>query len=227
MLQQRLTYRYVIMGNPKICVVDYGLGNLLSVMSAAQKCGADTLCSSEPDKIIQCDKIILPGVGAFNAGMNALNMLGLVDVIRHAEKIGIPILGICLGMQLLFDKGEEFGSTKGLSLMEGSVVPIPATNNLGERIKVPHIGWNSLIETDRTWENTILRGYEPSNSVYFVHSFVAEPKYQDYSIANFRYANMKFPACVQKGNVYGCQFHPEKSGETGLKILRNFISQTK
>jgi glutamine amidotransferase len=208
---------------PEITVIDYGVGNLLSVSRGLEHCGAKVNLSSDPEFILKSKKIILPGVGAFPNGMRALNELGLDLVIKEAVKNDVPLLGICLGMQLLLDESEEFGITKGLGIIPGKVVPIPNTCINGEIQKIPHIGWNSLVHSEADWQNTVLQEIYEGDAGYFVHSFMASPEKSEDRIADAVYGGHKISAVITKGNTTGCQFHPEKSGEVGLKILRNFV----
>lgn len=214
------------MSKPRCVIIDYGVGNLLSVQRAVEECGAEAIMSSEPDVMARADRIILPGVGAFVNGMRALESLGLVEVIKVLAADGLPLLGICLGMQLLLDEGEEHGVTKGLGIIPGRVVPVPNANSDGSPLKTPHIGWNSLVlAADATWNGTILQNLTPGDAVYFVHSFMAEPEDPETRIADCVYGGNKITAVIGRGNTVACQFHPEKSGEIGLRILSNFIWQ--
>lgn len=196
-----------------IAIIDYGRGNLFSLKNAMDFIGADTVITADKDIIAAADKLILPGVGAFPDAMNKLNALNLSEFIREQAKIK-PLLGICLGMQLLFDEGNEFCRCKGLSLVKGSVVAID-----GKGMKIPHMGWNELI-IDK--ECPLLDGVGNGESVYFVHSFRAETDKQSL-IAHCQYSE-DIPALVSADNVFGAQFHPEKSGKTGIKILSNFVN---
>ena len=211
------------MKTPEITVIDYGVGNLLSVSRGLEHCGAKVNMSSDPDFILKSKKVILPGVGAFPNGMRALIELGLDTVIKEVVKNDVPLLGICLGMQLLLDESEEFGLTKGLGVIPGKVVPIPNKSVGGEIQKIPHIGWNSLVNSGEDWQNTILQETREGDATYFVHSFMASPEKSKDRLADAIYGGHKISAVIAKGNTTGCQFHPEKSGEVGLKILRNFV----
>ena len=211
------------MKTPEITVIDYGVGNLLSVSRGLEHCGAKVNMSSDPDFILESKKVILPGVGAFPNGMRALIELGLDIVIKEVVKNEVPLLGICLGMQLLLDESEEFGITKGLGVIPGKVVPIPNKSVDGEIQKIPHIGWNSLVNLGADWQNTILQEVREGDAAYFVHSFTASPEKSEDRLADALYGDHKISAVIAKGNTTGCQFHPEKSGEIGLKILRNFV----
>jgi len=212
------------MSKPKVVIIDYGVGNLLSVQRAVEECGAEAITSSDPDVIARAERVILPGVGAFANGMQALESLGLVEVIKALATDGIPLLGICLGMQLLLDESEEHGVTKGLGIIPGRVVPVPNVSPDGTPLKIPHIGWNSLVVFEgATWNGTILQSSTPGDAVYFVHSFMAAPEDPLMRVADCLYGGNRIAAIIGKENVYGCQFHPEKSGPSGLKILQNFL----
>ena len=212
------------MSKPEVVIIDYGVGNLLSVQRAVEECGAEAITSSEPDVIARADRVILPGVGAFANGMQALESRGLVAVIKAISADGIPLLGICLGMQLLLDESEEHGVTKGLGIIPGRVVPVPDVGSDGTPLKIPHIGWNSLVVAEgSTWNGSILQNSTPGDAVYFVHSFMAVPKDPSMRIADCLYGGNRISAVIGHGNVLGCQFHPEKSGKRGLQMLRNFL----
>ena len=194
-----------------IAIVDYGAGNIFSVKNAMDYLGLSAELTSKPEDIRNADGIILPGVGAFPWAMNMLSQSGLVDVIKE-EAVKKPFLGICLGMQLIFSKGYEFEETSGLGLIDGEVKLMTPKN-----LSIPHIGWNKLIINR---ECPLLSGLGDDEYVYFVHSYAAECSDEDIA-AYCEYGN-KVTALVNRGTVYGAQFHPEKSGKTGLKILRNF-----
>jgi len=212
---------------PEVTVIDYGVGNLLSVKRGLEHCGAVVTISSDAKTILSSSLVVLPGVGAFGNAMEALVALGLVDVILEVFQRQTPLLGICLGMQLLLDKSDEFGSTKGLGIIPGSVIPIPAKTVSGEAQKIPHIGWTSLSVSDSyaNWDNTILGNNVSGDAAYFVHSFMATPLDTRHCIADCYYGGHKVVAVIQRDNTIGCQFHPEKSGNVGLNILKNFVLQ--
>lgn len=209
-----------------MAVVDYGIGNVLSVTRALTHCGASVELTDSPSKIMENTHLVLPGVGAFADGMNGLKERGLVDTVRKFVSLGRPFLGICLGMQIMFDMSEEFGEHAGLGFIPGRVVPIPQTDAEGKPHKIPHIGWNELQPASKSdgWENSILRGILPSSSVYFVHSFTAVPADDCHRLSDSFYNGRRISAVIRRGNLYGCQFHPEKSGPVGLKILQNFCA---
>lgn len=198
-----------------ITIIDYGMGNLKSVYNALKKVNFDCQISSEVTDIEMSDKLILPGVGAFKDAMDNLQNLDLILPIRKKVNDGCPLLGICLGMQMLFDEGYECELRKGLGFIEGKIKLM----NSKENLKIPHIGWNRL-EFNR--ENKILNNINKESFVYYVHSFMATEMIDENLIAYSKYGDINIPGIVNKGNVYGMQFHPEKSGEVGLKILKNF-----
>lgn len=210
----------------EITVIDYGVGNLFSVERALEHCGANVVVTSDHERILAAEKLLLPGVGAFADAMKELDRLGLVSVIRSYAEMDKPLLGICLGMQLLLDESEEFGLSQGLGLISGRVVPVPPCAIDGTPQKVPHIGWNGLLPVDGSvWTETILSGVKAGQSVYFVHSFMASVKHAEDRLADCNYGGHLVPAVIASGNVVGCQFHPEKSGDVGLNILRAFCDQ--
>jgi glutamine amidotransferase len=209
---------------PEVVVIDYGVGNLLSVQRGLEHCGAKVTLTSDPEKVLAAKRVVLPGVGAFGNAMEALHSLDLVEAIRELANKKIPLLGICLGMQLLLEESEEFGITAGLGLIPGRVLPIPMWTELGEIQKIPHIGWSSLQLSHGLdgWNRTLLQNNQPSESAYFVHSFMAVPNDRDHRIADCNYGGHSIAAVIRRGYITGCQFHPEKSGEVGLKMLRRF-----
>jgi glutamine amidotransferase len=214
------------MSNQEVAVIDYGVGNLLSVSRGLEHCGAKVRVTSEPEVILSASRVVLPGVGAFANGMAELGRNGLDQVVLEVAASETPLLGICLGMQMLFDESEEFGDTRGLGLIPGKVITIPSTtiDNLPQ--KVPHIGWNSLqFPSGRdNWENTLLRKIKPGDAVYFVHSYMVSPSDSKDLLADCYYGGRSISAAVEKDNICGTQFHPEKSGKVGLAILGSFLS---
>lgn len=197
-----------------IAIIDYGAGNLFSVKNALDFLGLENKITKDPADLRAADKLILPGVGAFADAMRMLSESGLVDVIRE-EVQKKPLLGICLGMQMLFEKGYEFGETDGLGLIKGCVKLMEPEGDLA----IPHIGWNEL---EKNEECPLLAKCGEGEYVYFVHSYAAECDSKN--VAAYCDYGMKVPALVFEGNVYGAQFHPEKSGDTGLNILRCFAA---
>ena len=210
-----------------VTLIDYGVGNLLSVQRALEKIGADVVVSSDPRVIRNSNRIVLPGVGAFPVAMKSLHELNLVSTIQNYALTGKPLLAICLGMQLLMDVSNEFNTTPGLGLISGGVLPIPKLALTGEHLKSPSVGWYSLNQSNNEtgWGNTLLSDNLVSDYAYFTHSFMANPTIEKNCIADYSYGSQKIPAVIQKDQITGCQFHPEKSGAVGLKILLRFLRQ--
>lgn len=206
----------------QITVIDYDAGNLLSVCRALEACGYTVQTTSDPAAAAKAEALVLPGVGAFGDGMASLHRRGLDEAIRCAVQNGAPLLGICLGMQMLFDESEEGGLHKGLGLIPGRVLRIPNTAADGSPLRVPHVGWEALESTPHGFVGTALE-HLGSAQVYFVHSFAAHPACPDDLLACARYGGHAVCAAVQRGTVLGCQFHPEKSGPAGLAILQAFF----
>lgn len=198
-----------------IAIIDYGVGNLFSLISSFEKIGAEIVVTADPQVISSADGIILPGVGAFSDAAKKLRDSGLDKVIIEQAKSGKKLMGICLGMQMLFEKSFEYGVHNGLGLLKGNIVPMK--DKIPENLKIPHIGWNAL---HFSCESNLFKYINPNDCVYFVHSFYATDC-DDSVIATAEYGK-ELTAAVQKDNVMGCQFHPEKSGEVGLNILRAF-----
>lgn len=198
-----------------IAIVDYGVGNLFSLERSFHAIGADVTVTADPEVLQQADKILLPGVGAFGDAAEKLRSSGLGDAVVAQANNGKPLMGICLGMQLLFEEGYEYGCHKGLGLIPGQVRPI--ADVIPGELKIPHMGWNAL---DFKKESPLLRYIHDGDFVYFVHSYYAA-NCEEATIATAEYG-APLTAAVQKGNVFGCQFHPEKSGPVGLQILRAF-----
>lgn len=194
-----------------IAIIDYGMGNLKSVIKAFAYLGFEAVITEDPKVILAADKVVLPGVGAFKEGMKAINERGLLEVIKEVSLKGTPLLGICLGMQLLFDESDEFGVTQGLGLLKGKVKLIDDFNHT---LPIPHMGWNSI----STKENPLTKGIT-NPCCYFVHSYYVST---NENVCGVTHYGNDLTAMVQKGNIFGCQFHPEKSGKTGLQILKNF-----
>ena len=198
-----------------IAIIDYGVGNLFSLRSSLAAIGYDAVVTSDVETIEACDRIILPGVGAFGDASDKLQSSGMADVVKAEAAKGKPVMGICLGMQLLFDKGYEYGEYDGLGLIKGNIVPI--ADVIPASYKIPQIGWNAL---DFKQERPLFKYIKEGDHVYFVHSYYAADC--DESVIATTEYGADLTAAVANGNVYGCQFHPEKSGEVGLNILRAF-----
>ena len=196
-----------------IGIIDYGVGNLFSLCSSCKAIGEEAFVSGDASQLAKADRLILPGVGAFEDAARKLNDSGMAEFVRQQAASGKPLLGICLGMQLLFEKSYEYGCHQGLGLLKGQVVPMEG--KLPANLKIPHMGWNAL----DVRRGTLLEGLS-GQYVYFVHSFFAE-NCED-SLSAVTGYGIPITAAVEKGNIFGCQFHPEKSGNVGLSILRKF-----
>lgn len=200
-------------------IIDYGVGNLFSLKSSFSEIGEEVFVSSDPHELSKADRLVLPGVGAFGNAIDKLRESGLDKFVIEQANMGKPLLGICLGMQLLFDDSFEYGHHQGLGLLRGSVVPMEG--QLPKELKIPHIGWNSLHKVNP--DSKILSKVQEGQYVYFVHSFYVSGCEE--SLASTTEYGITVTAAVEKGNVYGCQFHPEKSGQVGLNILRSFVQE--
>ncbi|MBI4778852.1 imidazole glycerol phosphate synthase subunit HisH [Candidatus Falkowbacteria bacterium] len=212
----------MIINKPKIVIIDYGVGNLYSLIRVFKFFGIEAIIAEEADGLERADGIILPGVGSFKAGMRGLKTRGLIEKIKDIARSDKPILGICLGAQIMLTEGHEFGNFKGLDIIKGKVVHFPV---LADKEKVPHVGWNTVSPLkDNAWPGTIFNSFNEADQVYFVHSYVLEPEDKEDILALTAYGGQTFCSAVKKGNIYGCQFHPEKSGPAGLKIIENFIN---
>lgn len=199
-----------------IAIIDYGIGNLGSVKNALDSLRLDNIITGDPDKILKADKIILPGVGAFSDAINTFLSKGLDKVLFECINLNKPILGICVGMQMLFEYSNEYGRHKGLGILKGEIIRFNDEVN-GIKYKVPHMGWNQIKVVK---DNKLLKGLDNKN-VYFVHSYHLSSNDTDV-IATTEYAGTVYGSAVSKGNIYATQFHPEKSGDVGLQILKNF-----
>jgi len=196
-------------------IIDYGVGNLFSLQSSFQAIGEDAFVSGDAEKLAKADRLVLPGVGAFEDAAKKLRSSGLDTFVRQQAAAGKPLLGICLGMQMLFEKSFEYGEHEGLGLLKGQVVPM--AGKLPAQLKIPHMGWNAL-----TVRQGKLLAEVDGQYVYFVHSFYADGC--EDSLSAVTEYGLPITAAVEKGNIYGCQFHPEKSGNVGLSILRKFCA---
>ncbi|MDC0246839.1 imidazole glycerol phosphate synthase subunit HisH [Deltaproteobacteria bacterium] len=207
----------------KVSILDYGIGNLKSVRNAFEHLGANVMIATSPYHILDANSLVLPGVGSFSDGMKELVSRNLVHAIQEYAKSNRPLLGICLGMQLLFQSSEEFGEHSGLGIIPGLVKKIPDKATDGASVKVPHISWSSLETVNKDWTNTLLCDLVEHDEMYFVHSFTAWPTDEDDRLADTLYFGNRISAVVHKKNIFGCQFHPERSGEKGLNVLFNFL----
>ncbi|MFN8598414.1 MAG: imidazole glycerol phosphate synthase subunit HisH [Anaerolineae bacterium] len=215
-----------------IALIDYGISNLRSVQKAFAHLGVEVTLIDTPDQLAQADRLILPGVGAFRAGMAGLHARGLIEPIKQAVIAGKPLIGICLGMQLLFESSDELGDTEGLGLLPGHVTKIKLQDaphsslvirqreaSLRDSLKIPHMGWNQL---DLVRAHPLVNGVESGSYAYFVHSYAVYPEQRDIVIATTDYGG-PFASIVGRGNICGLQFHPEKSQAVGLRLLQNFL----
>ena len=206
-----------------IAIIDYDAGNMKSVEKAVQFLGEEALITRNREEILNADGVILPGVGSFGDCMEKLRSFGLVEVIHECVALQKPFLGICLGLQLLFESSEESPGVEGLGVLQGKIVRLPSE----EGLKIPHIGWNNLhFPKERKSKGRLFEGVEEDSYVYFVHSYYLQAKNPEIVTAVAEYG-AQIHASIEQGNVFACQFHPEKSSEVGLKILRNFINLTK
>ena len=205
-------------------VVDYGIGNLYSVARAIEKVGGEPRLTSDTIEIANADRLILPGVGSFRDGMSGLTAAGLGDAVRTFASSGRPLLGICLGMQMLATESTEYGVHQGLGILPGRVEAIPSNSPDGQQNKVPFIGWASLASSRPSkFSGTILNGLAADDSVYLVHSYQYCPDQPEDLLATYSYGGMDIAAAVARDNIIGCQFHPEKSGAVGLDIIQRFF----
>ena len=210
------------MSKKRIAILDYGLGNIRSIRNALIHQGGNPLVTRNEDDILEASGLILPGVGAFPHGMKNLNDYGLVPVIEKYVATGKPVMGICLGMQMLMEFSEEHHRCEGLGFISGGVKKLPF--QLSEDKRLPHVGWKKIMPPiGNTWEEGILKSLSLDPFYYFVHSYAACPKFSENAYAWTEDGGMKFASAVRHGNVFGFQFHPEKSGLAGLVILRNFL----
>jgi imidazole glycerol-phosphate synthase subunit HisH len=213
--------------SPRVAIVDYDLGNLFSVGQACERAGLAVMVTSSPDVVASADAVILPGVGAFRDAMAALERLDLVGPLRDVAASGRPLMGVCLGMQLLMNESTEFGHHRGLGVVPGAVESL-ADAMTGPRPKIPHVGWSQMVRVPRAsgdvWAGTLLRGLPDGVYMHFVHSYFVRPAHQEHAIAHTRYGELSFCSALQWNNVFGCQGHPERSGPLGLTVYQNFAA---
>jgi glutamine amidotransferase len=212
----------------RVTILDYGMCNLLNVARAFQHCGADVAIVEDPVAARGAERLVVPGVGAFKDSINEVRSRGFDDAIREFARSGRPMLGICVGMQMLFDASEEFGEHAGLGILPGRVVAVPSRTTTGERQRVPHIGWNHLLapQSGRSWGGTLLEKFADAKpAVYFVHSFAAQPAEAGDRLADCVYGGHRICAAIARDNVTAFQFHPERSGRDGLRVIETFLAQ--
>ena len=206
----------------KVTIIDYGMSNLLSIARAIEHVGAEVILTDNPDVICKSDYVILPGVGAFRDGMAELIKRNLPSAIHAFVKTGKPFMGICLGMQMMLDRGEEIEETKGLGIIPGEVIALPTIKKNGLINTIPHMCW-SEVNYKGEKKNTPFEEIDNRSYMYFVHSFYANPEKQEHCFATSSFGDMNFCSVVHKQNAWGMQFHPEKSGQTGLNMLKGFL----
>ncbi|MBU0758538.1 MAG: imidazole glycerol phosphate synthase subunit HisH [Nanoarchaeota archaeon] len=217
---------YRLSKSKKVSVIDTSLGNISSVANAFSNIGADVSLIYTPEEISRAEYLVLPGVGSFSDGMDSIRKLKAEEAIKAHIRKNNPFFGICLGMQLLMEEGTEFGRHKGLGIIKGEAPQLPDPSEVKEEgYRLPHIGWDRLIENNVSagWKNSILSDLVDSSEVYFVHSYVCSPKEREDILAETEYGGQRFCSAIKKDNIYGCQFHPEKSGAVGQSILYNFL----
>lgn len=208
-----------------VTVIDYGIGNLLNVVRALEHCGASVrLVDKASARDMDAPRLVLPGVGAFGDGMAELRARGFDELVKRFADTGRPFLGICVGMQMMFDASEEMGVHKGLGLLDGRVLPVPAVGVDGTPHRIPHIGWRPLENARDSWDGGVLAELQPHERVYFVHSFAAMPADRGVRLADVSYDGQTICAAVQRDNLHGCQFHPERSALPGLAMLQRFLA---
>lgn len=205
-----------------VTLIDYGAGNLLNVQRAFEHQGATVDIATRPEQIEQAERLVFPGVGAFPEAMQQLQAQDLVEAIQQAAN-DKPFLGICLGMQMMLDEGEEFEKTPGLGLLPGRVERLPERGVNGQNMTVPHMGWASIQPNKTSWQGSLLEAVPESNAFYFVHSYYADVANNADQLAVFDFGGHAITAAIQRDNKIGCQFHPEKSGELGLKLVEAFL----
>ncbi|WP_375598342.1 imidazole glycerol phosphate synthase subunit HisH [Devosia sp. Naph2] len=211
----------------KVTLLDYGMCNMLNVARAFEHAGAELTVTEDPRAALSAERLVVPGVGAFSDSMKEVRTRGHDDAIRRFVETGRPMLGICVGMQILFEGSDEFGQAAGLGIIGGWIKAVPSQSLEGQPQRVPHIGWNQLVqprETNRGWQDTMLEGTEPDKAaVYFVHSFAAVPANPADRLADFIYGGHHLSAAIKRDNVTATQFHPERSGALGIEMLRRFM----
>jgi glutamine amidotransferase len=211
----------------QVTLLDYGMANLLNVARAFEHCGADVTITESAADAIRASRLVVPGVGAFQHALDELRARGLDDAIRTFSESGKPMFGICVGMQMLFDASEEFGKHSGLGILPGNVLAIPHKTVQGDTQRVPHIGWNHLVQPENRpdWSGTLLRAFQGQTpAFYFVPSFAAQPAQAEDRLADCVYGGHRICAVVQRDNVVATQFHPERSGVFGLSLLKEFLT---
>lgn len=212
--------------NLKLTIIDYGSSNLYSVINACKTFGIDPIVSSDHSIIENSDAVILPGVGAFNEAMANLEKLGLIETIKNYIKSGKPFMGICLGLHLLFERSEEFGDTEGLGIIKGSIKKFPS--DINQNLKVPQIAWNTIQGSNNgNWEKSPLNSIDQGTFMYFVHSFYVDAEDTEVILSQTTYNSVTYCSSILKNSIFATQFHPEKSGNLGLEIYKNWFNNIK
>ncbi len=215
-------------GGARVAIVDFGMGNLFSVQRACEHVGLPSIVTSSADELLASQAAILPGVGAFGDAMATLSRRGLVEALRELIQSGKPFMGICLGMQLLMSESEEFGRHRGLAAIEGDVVRLRDPRPGSRPLKVPQVGWNRIMKPPgRSWAGTCLEALPEGAFMYFVHSFHVRPAHDEIVLATTQYGSLEFCSSLQRGNLFACQFHPERSGPMGLRLYAAFAAQVR
>lgn len=210
------------MDRAPVAIVDFGMGNLFSVQMACAAVGFEAVITSKPSELLSASAVIIPGVGAFGDAMRTLERSGVATAIHEFASSGRTVMGICLGLQLMLTESHEFGHHRGLGLIAGEVVPLPGGSiHQRRRLKVPNVGWSPLCPS-RPWEGTLLEDVRPGASMYFVHSYRVRPADAGTVLATTTYGDLEFPCALASGNLFGTQFHPERSGLAGLAVYRGF-----
>ena len=207
---------------PVVSIVDYGVGNLFSLSRAVEHAGGRAVLVATPDDVANAERLILPGVGAFGACAKGLHSRALFEPVRAYAACGRPMLGICVGMQLFAEWSEEFGRHEGLGLIKGAVSQIASVDTSGSPLRIPHVGWNELMIRPEP-ESRLMRGFASGVEAYFVHSFAVDCADRGSVVATCEYGGHELLAAIERENLFGCQFHPEKSGPDGLRMLQNFL----
>lgn len=215
---------------PKVAIVDYGMGNIFSIQNACKKVGLNAVATNSKQDLVLSDAVILPGVGAFGDAMKMLDKLNLIEFLQDISLLPKPFIGICLGMQLLTEESYEFGRHKGLGIIKGRTVRFnDVVDAQGQRLKVPHVGWNRIYKIKRNserdlWNSSFLNGCYDGDFMYFVHSYYTEIQDSNIVLSKTQYGNLTFCSSLQMGNIFACQFHPERSGEKGMQIYKTLFS---
>ena len=207
---------------PRVQIIDYKLGNLFSIQQACHRAGMNPFVSADPEELRHADGIILPGVGAFGNAMDSLRQLSFIEPLKEVVQAGKPLMGICLGMQLLFDESEEFGTHAGLGFLSGKIRKLPGQVENGRRLRVPNVGWNRIHPAAGVADRPAVSGIPDGSFMYFVHSFYAEPANPADQLLSTQYGRICYCCGAQKDNILGLQFHPEKSGPRGLRLYENW-----